>query len=552
MLQQIVRIDTEALRRILEVSVDTGQATAGGAASLTDTTKEWVVNQFVNYAVEITEGTGKGQFRQITANTATVLTVAAWTIVPDATSWYRITPFGIIAGIVFADIQKWGTVPVTGYNITPLFKSIPEDEGTVTVLAVGATLTDTNKNWTANIFKGYNVRIVEGTGAGQTRKIISNTGTVLTVDSAWGVSPTTDSKYSIKLAPVCDPVGDMGVFIASGDQPVGRVTVQSHAHLGSGDMPIGRVTIQSSPYIASGDMPIGRVTVQSHAALGSGDDPIGQARIYGFSTAGGSAKIMNVEDYGDEANIAAGKVIGVAAKLMSSDNPVGRVTVRSMVNIASGDEPVGRVTIQSQAFLASGNQPIGQVTVASFGGGLSSSDVSLGRVTVQSFMGGLASGDQPIGQVTVRSMANLASGDESIGKVTVQSMCSLASGDRPIGQVTIASMPTATVSPTWDSRTMNFASVQISSSGMNEIVSAVASARIIVRSVAIIASGPVVARWYTASSPISGELPITGNSGYTLHDPEGVLQTGIGERLGLDINGNVPVGGHLGYITRLS
>src|SRR6185437_9331664 len=40
--------------------------------------------------IQITAGTGNGQRRQITSNTATTITVPAWTVTPDATSQYQI------------------------------------------------------------------------------------------------------------------------------------------------------------------------------------------------------------------------------------------------------------------------------------------------------------------------------------------------------------------------------------------------------------------------------------------------------------------------------
>lgn len=69
----------------------TGTATAGGAATLTNSGKSWTVNQWANMQVRITSGTGAGQFRVINSNTSTVLTVSAnWTVTPDATSVYVI------------------------------------------------------------------------------------------------------------------------------------------------------------------------------------------------------------------------------------------------------------------------------------------------------------------------------------------------------------------------------------------------------------------------------------------------------------------------------
>lgn len=69
----------------------TGTATAGASTTLTNSVKTWAVNQWTNYQVRITAGTGVGQVRTIASNTATILTVSsAWTTIPDATSQYVI------------------------------------------------------------------------------------------------------------------------------------------------------------------------------------------------------------------------------------------------------------------------------------------------------------------------------------------------------------------------------------------------------------------------------------------------------------------------------
>lgn len=69
----------------------TGTATSGGASTLTDTAKSWATNQWTNYQIRITGGTGVGQIRTVASNTGTVITVsAAWTTQPDATSTYSL------------------------------------------------------------------------------------------------------------------------------------------------------------------------------------------------------------------------------------------------------------------------------------------------------------------------------------------------------------------------------------------------------------------------------------------------------------------------------
>lgn len=63
------------------------------STTLQDTSKNWQVNYFptYNHRVRIFSGTGEGQVRNITANTANTLTVSpAWTTTPDSTSRYII------------------------------------------------------------------------------------------------------------------------------------------------------------------------------------------------------------------------------------------------------------------------------------------------------------------------------------------------------------------------------------------------------------------------------------------------------------------------------
>ena len=68
----------------------TGTATSATGTTLTQTGKTWAASQWINYQVRVTGGTGAGQIRTITANTADTLTVATWTTTPDATSTYAI------------------------------------------------------------------------------------------------------------------------------------------------------------------------------------------------------------------------------------------------------------------------------------------------------------------------------------------------------------------------------------------------------------------------------------------------------------------------------
>ena len=68
-----------------------GTATSGAASTLTDSGKSWTTNAYAGEIVELTGGTGSGQLRAITSNTATALSVnPAWTTNPDNTSVYTV------------------------------------------------------------------------------------------------------------------------------------------------------------------------------------------------------------------------------------------------------------------------------------------------------------------------------------------------------------------------------------------------------------------------------------------------------------------------------
>lgn len=87
-------------------------------------------------------------------------------------------------------------VTVTGKTFTSTASTTQYDSGTAT--SGGATtLTDTGKAFTTNAHALRALKITGGTGAGQTRRIVSNTATVITVDTAWGTNPASGSTYQI-------------------------------------------------------------------------------------------------------------------------------------------------------------------------------------------------------------------------------------------------------------------------------------------------------------------------------------------------------------------
>jgi hypothetical protein len=82
-----------AIERTGEIAgiYDTGTASSGTARTIVDSTKTWTVDQYCNFEVFISSGTGIGQGRRIIANSPTTLTVnRAFDTTPDNTSVYKI------------------------------------------------------------------------------------------------------------------------------------------------------------------------------------------------------------------------------------------------------------------------------------------------------------------------------------------------------------------------------------------------------------------------------------------------------------------------------
>jgi len=101
--------------RTLNLPTNTGTATAGAATTLTDTSKVWVTNRWAGGTLTLTGGTGSGQTRTISSNTATAITVSpAWTTNPAAGTTYTVTA---LAAFDFQDdARSLAYTPTTGAN----------------------------------------------------------------------------------------------------------------------------------------------------------------------------------------------------------------------------------------------------------------------------------------------------------------------------------------------------------------------------------------------------------------------------------------------------
>lgn len=144
-----------------DVSVTSATSSTITANSLDLDTDDYFKNHII-----IKSGTGAGQVREIKSNTDKTITVYPnFTITPDATSVFDIVGYALDYGDVAS--------------------------------ATNNTATITGKNWIFNIYSGGRIVILSGTGAGQTREIVSHTGSVITISQNWTVNPDATSKMVI-------------------------------------------------------------------------------------------------------------------------------------------------------------------------------------------------------------------------------------------------------------------------------------------------------------------------------------------------------------------
>ncbi len=117
----------------------TGTATSGTSTTLVNSGKTWATNQWANFQIRISAGTGVGQIRTIASNTSTTVTVsAAWTITPDATSQYVIegnSDYIYLLGNNAVTLYRYSVSAGTWSTITP------------TVARAGAPIAGMSAHW---------------------------------------------------------------------------------------------------------------------------------------------------------------------------------------------------------------------------------------------------------------------------------------------------------------------------------------------------------------------------------------------------------------------
>jgi hypothetical protein len=66
--------------------------------------------------------------------------------------------------------------------------------------ATTTTIVDSSETWTPSEFVGAVVELTGGTGSGQTRTVVGNTATTLTISPAWSATPDTTTDFAIRPA----------------------------------------------------------------------------------------------------------------------------------------------------------------------------------------------------------------------------------------------------------------------------------------------------------------------------------------------------------------
>lgn len=146
---------------------------------IVDTTKNFVIDEHIGKIVklEIAGTQVTSQFRRITSNTATTITVATIAAGTTGTSRYCIL-----------NPQAFGSDLIS-------YKDSDSSKGRATG-GTSVTLVDSSKVWQVGQWVGYRVRILAGTGVGKEVVISANTADTLTITTP-GFTPDTTTKYRI-------------------------------------------------------------------------------------------------------------------------------------------------------------------------------------------------------------------------------------------------------------------------------------------------------------------------------------------------------------------
>ncbi|KKN72286.1 hypothetical protein LCGC14_0412370 [marine sediment metagenome] len=221
-----------------EVDGDSGQATSGGASTLTDSAAAWTTNEWATGTIYVHYYDGATpESATITSNTGTEITRSGtWTqnpassdyyviVLDDATQNIRIrwrTPMLVIDSV---RLLKWllelmvrifgtGTVTISwtmdgGEGAGGSFQVTPSQGDTSwgnnkwarrtgdATSSTNDTLTDSGESWTVNAYAGDIVWVEHADDTTETATIASNTADTLTISGTWTSNPASGDHFII-------------------------------------------------------------------------------------------------------------------------------------------------------------------------------------------------------------------------------------------------------------------------------------------------------------------------------------------------------------------
>ena len=95
---------------------------------------------------------------------------------------------------------------------------------------------------------------------------------------------------------------------------------------------------------------------------------------------------------------------------------------------------------------------------------------------------------------------------------------------------------------------LKFAPIAATASGDNEIVAAVSGKKIRVISFFMISDTAATVKFRSATTDISGGLPVSANGGVSADSSNGLMETVAGAALNLNLSAVINVGGALSYV----
>jgi len=150
----------------------------------------------------VVEATGQG--------TGNFFQIGKKVLITDGTSREFVTLSGVSWPVT--------TEALLTFTSTPLQHAYTAFISQIADIATTTTIGKATAGMAPNAYFGKRVTITSGTGVGQTRRIISNTDTTLTVEYAWTTIPT-GATYKIHNTMVCQCVS-LGTLICSSTAPV--------------------------------------------------------------------------------------------------------------------------------------------------------------------------------------------------------------------------------------------------------------------------------------------------------------------------------------------